>query len=357
MARPIEQVLDLARWAPSGDNTQPWRFEIIGADRAIVHGFDTREDCIYDIAGWPSQISLGALLETLRIACTAFAIRPEINPLRTPETHPTYYVALVPDTSVRASPLVPFIATRAVQRRPMRWQALTPSQKLELESSVGPDYTILWKSTALERLAMARLLFASAKIRLVTPEAYEVHRRIIEWRARFSEDRIPDQALGLDRLTLRLMHWAMQDWRRVHFMNTYLGGTVLPRVQLDFLPGIACASHFLIVGAKPPSELEDRIAAGAAMQRFWLTAASLGLQVQPEMTPLIFYWYAREGRTFSAAPGVGRRTERVTSRLERLFGPPALAKAVFMGRVGSGAPPRARSLRRPLSQLIAPPTT
>ena len=24
------QILDLARWAPSGDNTQPWRFELIG---------------------------------------------------------------------------------------------------------------------------------------------------------------------------------------------------------------------------------------------------------------------------------------------------------------------------------------
>ena len=27
---PVEQVLDLARWAPSGDNTQPWRFDITG---------------------------------------------------------------------------------------------------------------------------------------------------------------------------------------------------------------------------------------------------------------------------------------------------------------------------------------
>jgi nitroreductase len=28
--RICEQILDLARWAPSGDNTQPWRFEIKG---------------------------------------------------------------------------------------------------------------------------------------------------------------------------------------------------------------------------------------------------------------------------------------------------------------------------------------
>ena len=30
----IEALLDLARWAPSGDNSQPWRF-IVQGDRAV----------------------------------------------------------------------------------------------------------------------------------------------------------------------------------------------------------------------------------------------------------------------------------------------------------------------------------
>jgi hypothetical protein len=47
------------------------------------------------------------------------------------------------------------------------------------------------------------------------------------------------------------------------------------------------------------------------MQRFWLTATQLGLQLQPELTPLIFSRYVRERRAFSArrtAAGTGRRT-------------------------------------------------
>ena len=27
---PVEEILNLARWTPSGDNTQPWRFQVIG---------------------------------------------------------------------------------------------------------------------------------------------------------------------------------------------------------------------------------------------------------------------------------------------------------------------------------------
>jgi nitroreductase len=59
--RMVETILEIARWAPSGDNTQPWRFEILDDRRFVVHGFDTRDWCLYDIDGRPSQIALGAL--------------------------------------------------------------------------------------------------------------------------------------------------------------------------------------------------------------------------------------------------------------------------------------------------------
>ena len=64
------KILDLARWAPSGDNTQPWRFEIAGDDHLVVHGSDTRDWCLYDFNGHASHMAHGALLETLRIAAT-----------------------------------------------------------------------------------------------------------------------------------------------------------------------------------------------------------------------------------------------------------------------------------------------
>jgi len=68
--RVSEQILDLARWAPSGDNTQPWRFEIKNELEVVIHGFDTRDHCVYDLDGHPSQMALGGLLETMRIAAT-----------------------------------------------------------------------------------------------------------------------------------------------------------------------------------------------------------------------------------------------------------------------------------------------
>ena len=37
----VEQILDLARWAPSGDNSQPWRFQVLSDRDVAVHAFDT----------------------------------------------------------------------------------------------------------------------------------------------------------------------------------------------------------------------------------------------------------------------------------------------------------------------------
>lgn len=69
---------------------------------------------------------------------------------------------------------------------------------------------------------MARLLFANAEIRLTTPEAYEVHKSIIEWNAQISGDRIPDRAVDLDPVALRAMRWAMHSRERVKFLNTWM---------------------------------------------------------------------------------------------------------------------------------------
>ncbi len=70
----IESILERARWAPSGDNSQPWRFEVCSPRHVAVHAFDTRRHCVYDIDGEASQISVGALLETMRICASAHGL-------------------------------------------------------------------------------------------------------------------------------------------------------------------------------------------------------------------------------------------------------------------------------------------
>jgi molybdopterin/thiamine biosynthesis adenylyltransferase len=351
--KPIEQILNMARWAPSGDNTQPWRFEVIGEHHAVVHGFDTRDHCVYDLDGHASQISHGALLETVAVAATAHGFRTTVE--RRPdslENKPTFDIHFEPDDAIGPDPLIPYIPYRTVQRRPMSMRRLSLRQKHALEAAVGAGYRVLWLESAKDRLRAALLMFRNAKLRLTLPEAYQVHRDIIEWNARFSSDRLPDQAIGLDPVALGLMRWAMKSWGRVEFLNKYLAGTLMPRVQLDLIPGIACSAHFAIVAQNTPATAEDYTVAGRRVQRFWLTAAKTGLFIQPEITPLVFARYVREGTTFSQKDGALEQAEKLSLQLQQLLSAADAAHVVFMGRIGTGPAPSARSLRLPLSDLL-----
>jgi hypothetical protein len=346
------QILDLARWAPSGDNTQPWRFEIIDEHNLVVHGFDTREYCVYDLDGRPSQISIGALLETISIAASGHRLTTRaLRRTNLPDTTPTFDVRFSADLNLAPDPLIASITRRCVQRRPMSFRSLTLSEKQILEASVGPDFRLQWLESFSERTRAAWMMFKNAKLRLTLPEAYQVHRDVIQWSAQFSEDRVPDQALGVDPVTLRLMHFVMGSWRRVEFFNKYLAGTLAPRVQMDLIPGLACAAHIVIKSNRLLTTVDDFVAAGRVVQRFWLTLTRLELFQQPEMTPLIFGSYVRSERPFTSVVRLQEMARDLEGASNALLGPD-VERAVWMGRVGAGSTPSARSIRRPLEQLI-----
>lgn len=346
-------ILDLARWAPSGDNTQPWRFAIASPGHVVVHGFDTRETCVYDLDGHSSQLAIGAMLETLRIAATGYGLQAVVvRRKEADEARPVFDVRFAAAPQSSPSKLLSCIQTRTVQRRALRTRPLTAGEKSAIEASVGKGYALHWLEGLANRWRAARLMWTNAKLRLTLPEAYEVHRKIIEWHARFSEDRIPEQALGVDPLSARLMEFAMRSWPRVQFMNRWLGGTLFPRLQLDLIPSLACGAHFVIYASAACRSIDDYVDAGAAVQRAWLTATSLGLQLQPEMTPLIFSRYAAADLRFSRVTRAQAAAGRISRITSALLGSGVAERAVFMARIGDGHAATARSLRLALDKLI-----
>jgi molybdopterin/thiamine biosynthesis adenylyltransferase len=347
------QILDVARWAPSGDNSQPWRFEITDTNHVVIHGHDTRDHCVYDLRGHASQLSLGILLETITIAATEHGMQTHIRSRAgQPDTSPIFEIEFTSTPDVKRDPLLPHISRRTVQRRPMSTRPINNRKRKQLEAAVGSDFHIIWLANFRDRLRVARLLSRNGGLRLTLPEAFKTHSSIIQWDSDQSEDRIPAKAVGLDPVTMRLMRWAMGSWSRVDFLNRYMAGTLIPRFELDFLTGIACASHFIIIAKEPPKTLDDFVAAGRSVQRFWLTCTRLGLQLQPEMTPLIFHSYVRNNIEFSSNRHSQNLAKKLATKLEEIAAPEKIEQAVFMGRIGGGVAPTSRSIRLPLDQLM-----
>lgn len=351
----LHKILDRARWAPSGDNTQPWRFQILAPDHAVAHCFDTRDHCVYDLDGHPSQIAMGALIETAAIAASAHGLTLHAQRRHDqPVERPVFDLRFTAQNELRPDPLEAEIERRSVQRRPFSTQALREDEKDILSRSLPAGYSLHWLESPAQRRAVAGLLFRSAKLRLTTPEAYAVHRDIIDWKKQFSDDKVPDQALGVDAATTRLMQWILGSWSRVQFFNRFMAGTWMPRIQMDLLPALRCAGHYALLAESPPKTVDDYVAAGRAVQRLWLQLSALKLQMQPEVTPLVFARYASKGLAFSQQRGSSQAASAVRDELISLLGPDLEARTVFFGRVGHSPPARSRSLRLPLERLLQP---
>ncbi|MBV8654120.1 MAG: ThiF family adenylyltransferase, partial [Alphaproteobacteria bacterium] len=132
----LDFIIDQARWAPSGDNAQPWRFEIAGPDRIVVHLRATSD--LFDYRGGePSLLAAGILLETMRIAASGRGRRLAWTYLG--ESEGTHRIAVdVPqDPRVASDPLLPFIPIRSVDRRSYKTMPLTPAQKEGLAAALG----------------------------------------------------------------------------------------------------------------------------------------------------------------------------------------------------------------------------
>ncbi|TVR81151.1 MAG: thiamine biosynthesis protein ThiF [Rhodospirillales bacterium] len=354
----VERILDLARWAPSGDNEQPWRFTVTGPDAVSVHIARPDPANVYEYAeGQPTILSGGMLLETLRIAASRFGRAMTWAHGGQDDAAHVIDVTFREDPQVASDPLLPFVTLRSVDRHPYRTTPLSPAQIAALEAALGDTLAVTWFHAPEQRKRLARINGMATDIRLRIPEAYAVHRRIVDWQRTRSPTGIPAGSLGLDRMTLALMRWALKDWRRIARMNRLPAATLQARQQMDYRPGAAAAAHFAISrkpGEPPPGgTVPGLLAAGMAIQRFWLTATRLGLALHPATATLCFAHYGRHGIRFTEDPARDAEAKRLAEELDRML-PDGADNVVFFGRIGAPGQraTRIRSIRRPLHSLI-----
>lgn len=349
----IERILLHARWAPSGDNTQPWRFEITGEDSLVVH-ITSKTDDVYDYNGQPTLLSAGMLLETMRISANELGRDLIWRYLGGEGRTHRLSVELPRSADMDADPLFSYLDIRSVDRRPYGLTPLTDAHKRQLEAALGDALDIEWHTEFSDRLRETKLNMKSTALRLGLEAAYKVHKRVIDWETQFSRTGMPANAIGLDKMTLVLMRWAMASWSRMNFLNRYLFGSVQPRLQLDLIPGLLCAAHFTLRRREKdgPVTVKSLLDYGQAIQRFWLTLTRMGLAMQPALAPVIFAHYARQDDASAENGGTTKLAQALNQELSEASGGDP-DSVIYRGRLGrpSAFPLMSRSIRLNLSDL------
>ena len=356
----MEEILDIARWAPSGDNNQPWEFEVIDADHVRVHITPDLTNVYEYNNGQPSFISCGILIETIAIAASKFGRQCVILNIVVKEQQVfTVDLDLSENQKIQESDLLAFVKTRSVNRFPYKTRSLSVEAKEALENAVGRNFEITWFTTLFQKLEVVSLNCKAGDVRLRIPEAFPTHHKMFDYDQDFSQTRIPIKAIGASKPTMKFMRWMLQKWSRVDFMNRFMAGTIAPQIEFDFIPGVRCAAHFLLFYKKSKGSYapEELIEAGRAMQRFWLVAEKYGLVLQPSFSTLAYASYAKNGEDFTIYKKCAKKARKLYQNLQEVF-PVELDQVMFMGRIGSPnntSKEQSRSTRKPLSDLMYKP--
>jgi len=350
----VEQILDAAHWAPSGDNAQPWTFEVQSEDQFDVL-VRIEAGNVYEYRqGEPTLISAGTLLENIAIAAPSQGKSADWRYQELAGNVHRIRVQLTQDPASREHPLFGQIQARSVDRRPYRLRALSAADKHALCDAVGPEFSVEWHESLAARRKVAGLTRLATDIRLRIPETFDIHNHIVDWKRTYSPDAIPSRALGLDAMTLKIMRWTLAKRQRTEMANR-MGSPMFAGLQMDVLPGIFSAAYFAFRlkqrATGQAEEASQLLRVGQAVQRFWLTATKLGLALQPCLATLAFAHYGRAKEPFTVRAAERRKAEVLAGRAQATLGDvPSLR---FIGRIGfPKAKLESRSLRRPLDQLV-----
>ncbi len=198
----VEQILDAAHWAPSGDNAQPWTFEVQD-DRHFDVCVRVAAGNVYEYRqGEPTLISAGTLLENIAIAAPSCGERSRWQYQGLAGGVHRIGVTLEDDPSATENPLFGEIQRRSVDRRPYRLRGLAAGDRQALSQALGPEFSLEWHETLAARRRIAALTRLATDIRLRIPETFDVHNKIVDWSRAYSPDAIPSRALGVDAMTL-----------------------------------------------------------------------------------------------------------------------------------------------------------
>lgn len=355
---PPLEIVRAATLAPSPDNNQPWRFRFEGDKLIVAHdaarALPSDVDRLFDLQ------SLGAAIENACIAARQFGFEGTLRCLS--KSAESEVACLEWRPGATSDPLFPFLEQRRTNRRlfsrrPVPEKAI---ERLSREArSAAPAVQVDWISERTKIRRLAGLVAAGDRARFERREFHaELYRQL-----RFTPDEVEQTRDGLDVRLLALPPAGVLALRMIRPWSVMrlLNGCGLHRLLT--LPSAAAVwgsgdVAVLSVAADGP---ENFLAAGRALQRFWLAASSEQLSVHPlGSLPILLRRLKSAEPSASCVTGLvppgaalEGRDERIGRALREML--PALDRrtVTMVLRIGYGPEETGKSLRRPPNDVLA----
>jgi molybdopterin/thiamine biosynthesis adenylyltransferase len=337
----IRYVVACATSAPSGGNMQPWRFE---ADGNVVRAsIDPARSSLLDFGGRASLLALGAALEAAVVGARALGLSPAARVL---PDGAVWELALERSSGVRDERAAEVLWQRCCNRRTGGSAPIPRGELVRLAGCGAPlDTTVLGRG-ALAELGTA--LGGLDRVRFLSPRL----RRDLMGELRFTAAAARASRDGIDVASLEL---GAVDLAAMDVLRTGAGMDML--ASLDRGWGLRNAARDAFAGSAGAIVLRaagtDRAAlvdAGRGLMRLWLEATRRGLAVHPWGSPFLFQRLLEEADSLDGWERAA--LTQAAGAFARVVPIEREHPVLLILRMSVSEPPSARSLRRPIEEVL-----
>jgi len=264
--------------APSGDNCQPWRFEV-GPGFIDLYNVPERDYSLYNWGQRPSYIANGAVLENMAIAAAAKGYRLTIKVLPdsgTPELVARTYVERSGDST---HPLYDAIWKRVTNRKKYHAVPLSAEHLERLERTTSNGQRLLFITDTPRRSKLASLAALNERILFEDRRMHSFFFSHINWNDQ--QDRERKFGFLLKTFELPPLVQAgcavLKHYPALQALNAIGLSNILTKMNSGIYATGAAIGAIVI----PSRDINHYVGVGRLLERVWLTATSLGLHLHP----------------------------------------------------------------------------
>jgi len=343
----LEYLVGHGIMAPSGGNTQPWRFVGRGAQLECWLALP-KERTYLDVDGLASFLAIGAAIENIELAAREIGLAANIDVLPT-SSEPSLAATIAFERGETVpSPLFERIRSRVSNRRKGVREPV-PAGFLdavrEHAADLGAVVRLVDEPGALRELG--EIIGACDRMRMLSHEMR--HELLSE--LRWSPEEASSTRDGIELATLELSpldHAALSILSSDEVVSRLVeieGGGAMVSGGIEHLES---ASAALLI-AHPESSPRGYLAGGRALQRIWLEANARGLAVHPHGVAGFLFERIERGGLGEVQRG---QLEVLRQRYDELFSVADVGRIMVL-RLAKADAPSARSFRRPVSDVLS----
>jgi nitroreductase len=345
----IKKIIEAGINAPSGENSQPWKF-LVKDNTIQLFNLPSRNQSLYGWGQRASYIANGAVLENISIAARELGYTPEINIF--PDANDENLVASIKffKGNVIKDSLYEFIQQRTTNRKPYENRPLSETEQARLLTGIKEkNIKVYFTQDPDIKSKLGKVGSTNEVIMFSNKYLHQFFFSHISWTKKQDEKNKIGFFINTLELPVpaRILFRLIKYWPIMYMLNKIGFSKVIGKNNAKV--NSACSGFgVMVVQNKNP---ENFILCGRVLQQIWLTATEMNLSLQP-LTGIIFFMYkifANETEKFTNS-----QIKMITSAyrdIQSSFNISDQETIAFMFRIGYGEKPSAKASRFSVDQV------